>query len=351
MARNQSAFRNWAEYLALRTADAGLQMFSPQRNLKSASALGSLWYRYIRKHRQRAIENISAAMPELSPPRVREIAEQSIQGFLHLGVEVLFTTRNITLDSWSDHIRFDRLEPALDLVLSRRPTILVTGHYGNWEVLGYLMALLGINLSAIARPIDNPLINDWLLGIRERKGLKIITKWDATQTMVDVMEAGGTLGFIADQNAGDKGMFVPFFDRLASTYKSIGLLAIRFDAPVLCGYARRIGTDFKFEVGVNDIIYPEDWKKQPDPLYYLTARYNRALEQMVREVPEQYLWIHRRWKSRPRHERDNKPIPAGLRHQLQSLPWMTPELMSKLEFPGGGASAPPAPLVGAAPQT
>jgi len=141
------------------------------------------------------------------------------------------------------------------------------------------------------------------------------------------------LGFIADQNAGDKGMFVPFFGRLASSYKSIGLLAIRQEVPVVCGYAHRIGPGFYYELGVADVIQPGDWQDRHDPLYYVTARYARAIETMVRKKPEQYLWMHRRWKSRPRHERQGKQMPAALRRTLEDLPWMDQAQMDRLRHP------------------
>lgn len=336
MARDQSPLVNWSQYLALRFAAMGLHIFSAPRNLTTARSIGSWMYRLDGRHRQRALENINRSMPELGGSSAA-VAEASMQHFLQLGVEVMFTPRLIQRDTWADHVRFDRLDEAMDLVLSDRPTLLVTGHYGNWEVLGYLLALLGIDLSAIARPIDNPLVNDWLLGVRQRQGMKIITKWGATETMVETLQGGGTLAFIGDQNAGEKGMFVPFFGRLASAYKSIGLLALRFDAPIICGYARRVGEGFRFEVGCTDIIRPEDWKQQEDPLYYLTARYSRAIERMVREAPEQYLWLHRRWKSRPRHERKGEPIPAALRKQLHALPWMDDAAMESLDYRVGGA--------------
>jgi KDO2-lipid IV(A) lauroyltransferase len=330
MARNQPAWMNWSQYLGLRLAACGLHMFSPRRNLRSAAALGALIYRLDGRHRRRAIQNIADCFPHLDQRRVEQLARGSMRHFLQLGVEVLFTTRRITLDSWADHIDYDGLASALDVMLRGRPTILITGHYGNWEVLGYLMALMGFNLSAVARPIDNPLVNDWLLGVRQAKGLKIITKWGASEEMMRVMRSGGTVAFIADQNAGEKGMYVPFFGRLASTYKSIGLLALRYNATVVCGFARRIGDQFRFEVGATDVIRPEHYRAQPDPLYYLTARYTRAIEAMIAQSPEQYLWLHRRWKSRPRHEREGRPMPDALRRQLQSLPWMTGPLMDRL---------------------
>ena len=151
--------------------------------------------------------------------------------------------------------------------------------------------------------------------------------------MLDVLRSGSALGFIADQNAGDKGLFVPFFGRLASTYKSIGLLAISQNVPIACGCAGRIGPGAHYEIMTNDIIRPEDWKNRRDPLYYITARFIRSIEMMIRACPEQYLWMHRRWKSRPRHEREGKPMPAALRRNLEELPWMTPELMAEVEKP------------------
>ena len=82
-----------------------------------------------------------------------------------------------------------------------------------------------------------------------------------------------------------------------------------------------------------DLIMPRDWMSQPDPLYYVTARYMRAIENMVLACPEQYLWMHRRWKSRPRHERTGKPLPTSMRRKLESLPWMNQALLDRLAEP------------------
>jgi KDO2-lipid IV(A) lauroyltransferase len=180
--------------------------------------------------------------------------------------------------------------------------IMLTGHYGNWEVLGYVLATLGFQTTSIARPLDNRYVNQWLMGVREKKGQRIIDKTGATSEVTGVLASGGTVGFIADQNAGSKGMFVDFFGRKASTYKSIGLLAMEYNVPVVVGYSRRLDERFRFAVGVQDIIYPEDWKSQDDPLRYITQRYTKGIENFVRDDPGQYLWVHRRWKTRPKGE-------------------------------------------------
>ena len=165
-----------------------------------------------------------------------------------------------------------------------------------------MLATLGFETTAITRPLDNPYVNDWLLGVRERRGQRIIAKKGATEEVVDVLGRHGAVSFIADQNAGPKGIFVDFFGRKASTYKSIGLLAMQFEVPIVVGYERRLNDRFLFRVGATDVIYPADWKQHDDPLRYITQRYSSAIEAFVREDPGQYLWVHRRWKTRPKGE-------------------------------------------------
>lgn len=336
MAAPSNAFSLWSQYLAARAAAMTLTCFSVRDNLRTAAAIGRTMYRFDRRHRQRALDNLTTAFPEWSDAQREQVALQSFEHFVQLAVEVCHTPRLLHIDTWPQHVRLGNLAPALRLMLQRKPAILLTGHLGNWEVLGYLLATMGFHIEALARPLDNRLINDWLLGIRQKRGLTVLTKFDATQRMVQVLSDGGVLGFIADQNAGDRGMFVPFFGKMASTYKSIGLLAMSQNVPIICGYAHRIpahdalGPAFRYEMGVADMIEPQDWADQPDPLYYITARYNRAIEMMVRMRPDQYLWMHRRWKSRPRYERQGKPMPASLRRNLEQLPWMDQAQLDRL---------------------
>lgn len=247
--------------------------------------------------------NVRRSFPHLSEKQWARLAEQSHESLLMLGVEVLFTTRLIRVDTWARHVEFENFQEVVRLLTQRNQgLIMLTGHYGNWEILGYVLATLGFETTSIARPLDNPYVNDWLLGVRERHGQRIVAKKGATTEVIDVLNRHGVVCFIADQNAGSKGIFVDFFGRKASTYKSIGLLAMQYDAPVVIGYARRTAKPFHFRVGVQDIIYPPDWRSADDPLRYITQRYTAAIEQSVRPAPGQYLWIHRRWKTRPKGE-------------------------------------------------
>ena len=160
--------------------------------------------------------------------------------------------------------------------------------------------------------------------------MKVITKWGGVPVLQKLLSKNTSIGFIADQNAGEKGMFVPFFGRMASTYKSIGLLAMRHQIPIAAIHAKRIDKQFKYEITMTDFIEPQEWEQHDDPLYYITARYNHAIENMIRSAPEQYLWLHRRWKSRPPYERKGEAMPKKMIKQLESLPWLTSQGLKQL---------------------
>jgi KDO2-lipid IV(A) lauroyltransferase len=333
MARNPSFATRWAQYIPARVAAMLLTMFEPETNLRTAAAAGRLMHRLDKRHRVRGARAIAMAFPELADDEVERLNVAAFEHFVQLAVEVMHTPRVISADSWPNHCELGDFRGAIEILNAGRAAIMLTGHVGNWEVLGSLASLLSYPLNAVARPIDNPLINDWLLGIRERRGMKIITKWNATDRMVDVLDTGGILAFIADQNAGDRGLFVPFFGKLASTYKSVGLLAMQQQVPIICGVSYRLPTGFRYRVESIDVIEPADWAGRRDPLYYITARFMRAIEMMVRRAPAQYFWIHRRWKSRPRYERQGKPMPDALRRNLEELPWMTEALLKSVQAP------------------
>ena len=297
----------YTQYFGARFAAMMLGLFPVNQNLKTARDIGSFLYKIDRKHRKRALENLRASFPEKSQAELESIAERSMQHFISLVMDVLFTTRMINVESWHRFVHLKGLAESLKIFLRNRGAIVLTGHYGNWEILGYTLATLGFETYSIARPIDNPHIDTWLLGVRERRGQIILSKRGVTTTALDVLQNKGVIGFIADQNAGPKGLFVPFFGRQASTYKSIALMAIQHQVPIVVGYARRLGDRFEFDLGVEDVIYPEDWQNFPrdqyrDEVHYITARYTRAIESFVRADPSQYLWIHRRWKTRPKDE-------------------------------------------------
>jgi KDO2-lipid IV(A) lauroyltransferase len=301
--RPRNKFVDYVQYIGLRTVSMLLHSFPVDDNLRTARWLGDVMFAVDRKHRDRALGNLRRSFPDMPEPVRREVARRSMQQLFMLFIEILFTTRLVRIDTWVDYCELDNFRETLNLLLEPgRGVIMLTGHYGNWEILGYMLATLGFETTSIARPLDNPYVNEWIMGIRQRRGQKIIDKKGATDEVTAVLDRGGAVGFIADQNAGPKGIFVDFFGRKASTYKSIGLLAMQYKVPVVIGYARRIGDRFRFRIAAQDVIHPKDWENEPDPLRYITQRYTKGIEDFVTGDPGQYLWVHRRWKTRPKGE-------------------------------------------------
>ena len=331
--RPTDRFVQGLQFAAARVAASALTSLDVETALRGARATGRLVHRFDHRHRLRVMRQLALALPEWPHARREAACQRAFEHCLQIVVEMCFTPRLVHRDSWSGRAVFGDLSPLLRTLNAGKPAVLVTGHVGNWEVLGFIMAVLGYSMHALYRPLDNPFLNQWLVSVRQQRGLQLVSKWKAADRMKDVLAEGGSLGFIADQDAGERGIFVPFFGHLASTYKSVGLLATSHQVPVLCGWARRRGSGFGFELVLEDAIYPSDWERQPDPLYYVTARFMRAIESMVRKAPDQYIWFQRRWRSRPRFERRGESMPDRLRQQLESLPWMDQATMNRLEEP------------------
>jgi Kdo2-lipid IVA lauroyltransferase/acyltransferase len=303
MAKARNDFIDRAQYIALRIVHMFMHCWPVHVNMRIGEIIGDILYRIDARHRKRAYHHIQRSFPHYSHERINTLARQSMRQTICLFFEVLFTTRLIRIDTFTKYVQLGDFKKTLELLMQPdRGLIMITGHYGNWEVLGYLLGSLGFPTLSVARPLDNIYVNRWLLGVRERMGQRIVDKKGATETVTKTLQAHGTVCFIADQNAGPKGLFVDFFNRKASTYKSIALLAMQYNVPVVIGYARRRSTYFEFEIGTQDIIYPHDWADHVNPMLYITQRYTKAIEDFVRIDPGQYLWIHRRWKTRPKGE-------------------------------------------------
>ena len=333
MSRNQGKAVRWSQYLAFRAVVGLSYLLGVRVCLLIAAGAGRVLFLLDRRHRRRALDHVRFAFPRWDKGRVTRVARTSFQRIAQLGVEMIFMPRRIRAENYEAHlVRRDELG-ALELFRAREPMLLLTGHFGNWEAIPYFFSLEGHAIAATVRPLDNVLINDWLLGIRRTHGVNVIEKWDhAESRIIEALENRQAVGFVADQSGGYRGVFVPFFGRLASTPKTVGLLAVGMKLPIVCGYARRLDRyRLRYEIATVDIIRPEDWAERPDPLFYITARYVAAIERFVREHPEDYLWMHRRWKSRPRFELEGKPMPASLKAKLRDLPWMDESMIARLE--------------------
>ena len=301
--KQRNIVADWLGYAAMRVGLFILCLFPVRWNLRFACFLGKLMWKHYTRGRIRALDNLRASFPEKDQAWLEATGLRSFQQIVMLTIDVFFTPRLLAKDNWRKYIKPINIERAKWTSKENKGLLMLTGHYGNFEITGYLLGQFFYNVYSIARPLDNPYINKYLYGIREAKGQKIINKKGATEEMVQLIEDGATLCFVSDQDAGRKGVFVDFFGRAASSYKSIGLLAIQYNLPIAVGGCRRVGNDYSFEIEVSRMIEPREWTDKDSPLEWLTQEYTKALEDFIRKDPTQYWWLHRRWKTRPKEER------------------------------------------------
>ncbi|MBA3311669.1 MAG: lysophospholipid acyltransferase family protein [Planctomycetaceae bacterium] len=249
-----------------------------------------------------ARENLRLAFPQRSPGAIDDLVYGMWRHLFRMVVEIVQLPRKVGRDNMADVFTFRNRDETVRAMCSGRPVLVLGGHFGNWEVGNVAFGAFGFPVNAVARDLDNPYLHEWFLKIRRKSGGKLISKRGGGGEMTEVLARRGLLGLLCDQDAGDKGLFVRFFGRDASTFKSIALLAMEYRALIVVGYSLRLPDDFRnahwvrYEIGCEDIIDPEE----TTDIEEITRRYTAALERVVRRAPEQYFWVHRRWKSKPR---------------------------------------------------
>jgi len=297
----------WLFYLLLRAVFALFEVFPVDMNLRTARLAARLWVLIMPRHRERAIQNLTASFGNrYSPGELDRIARQALESAAMVAIEAICLPRRLNAFTWPRYIRLIDFDEVLRLIVSGRGVILVTAHYGFFELVGHLLACLGFDAQAVMRPMDNVYLNRFLVQTRKRHGLTLLDKRGAAAGAEEALRGGACVGFIGDQDAGRKGVFVDFFGRPASAYKSIALLAMSAEVPIVVGCARRMGNRAFYEVAANRVIRPEEWAAQDDPVRWITQEYTSAIERFIREEPGQYWWLHRRWKTQPGQPRKRR---------------------------------------------
>jgi KDO2-lipid IV(A) lauroyltransferase len=302
MAKPRSHALDFLVYAVVRVAVCIVQALPPSLAWRLADALAWLAYRVDRRHREVAADNLRHAFPEMDEPAIDRLVRASYRHCFTVAMEMMFLPRKFRRYTLFDYVRYPdprHLDRAIAWFNAPRPLLIVTGHFGNWETFSYGTGLLGYRGGFIARRIDNPYLDRFVERFRGATGQTLYDKNHDYDKIRAAIAGGVRIGIVGDQDAGSRGLFVPFFGRPASTFKSVALLALEYNAAVLVfGTARRHAPLF-YDVYLEDEILPEDYAGHRDPVRAITERYTAALERLVRRNPEQYFWLHRRWKSQP----------------------------------------------------
>jgi KDO2-lipid IV(A) lauroyltransferase len=296
----------YLEYAAARALLLGLGALPRPLAVAAGRAAGRAAYALAGGLRRTGLRNLELAFPELGG---REREKMLRGSFVSLGRQLGEVSQfpRATPESLREAVEYDAEDvKLLDVARERgRGVIFLTSHLGAWELLCFAHSVFYEPISFLVRPLDNPLIEEMVARLRTRFGNQPIDKKSAARTALRLLRQGGTLGVLADLNTQEReGVFVPFFGHLACTTAGVATLALRTDAtviPVCAPWDERRGK-FVFRGGpVIELVRTGDDERDVE---INTARFTAAIERHVRMFPDQWLWIHKRWKTRPKGEPD-----------------------------------------------
>lgn len=275
----------------------GLQKLPIDRAEERGAKFGRLVMRVDRKHRERAISNLQMAFPDWDPERVQQVALEMFEHFGRIGADFvhipLRSKEQVLASSTVDGI--EHLEAAFAM---GKGVIAITGHFGNWEWLGHWMAANGTELAVVARDANQGPIQDLLQNIRESAGTVILSRGNAARGIFTRLRANKVVGILPDQNARD--IYVPFFGKMCGTVVGPATFHERLGSPIVPIFAIRQGPE-KYRIVIKPMVQPVEGYELIEGM---TRAVNNSIEEMIREVPSQWLWMHDRWKN------------ARLTHQL-----------------------------------
>lgn len=260
--------------------------------------LGDLAYHVARRERRKAIANVSIAFPSWSDSQKRQTIRDM---FRHLGMSVfeLAWMPNLTQELRAKLTIVEGLDRIMEIIDSGRGVVTFTAHCGNWEWLSYTTGMCGRPVSVLQRERDSPEMNRYITELRAKGGVRTIDRGssNSARDLIQSIRRGGMLAFVIDQNIRTESVKVPFFDQPALTPIGPARIAIRTEAVAVVATIERL-SDGRHHVHFGE---PIELQRGEDPIA-LTARITRDIEAQIRRVPAQWVWMHDRWRERPKWE-------------------------------------------------
>lgn len=290
---------DWLAYLGLRIVIA-LILATSLENCQRIVRIAAYWLAHrIPLRRSTIDENLRMIIPGITTAQMARMREEMWEHLLLMVCEIAHAPRKIHRSNWRDHFYIPHKNEMFSTLMGQRPTILVTGHFGNFELAGFATGLFGIPSTTIARPLDNPYIHQYVNDFRSLGGQHMLDKEGSAVPVQQILEAGGALALLADQHAGPKGCWADFLGQPASCHKALALFVLTSGAAMVVSYNRRLRQPLQFELGSTGIAHPDVPGDHLASVKSLTTWYNRCLERAIRLAPEQYWWVHRRWREQP----------------------------------------------------
>lgn len=290
------AFRSRAIFRALQVVAAIGRRIPLPIGRALGRMVGSLAWHVARRERRKALQNIAVAFPDWSDAQRRDTVRAM---FRHHGMSLfeIGWLPNLTLATLDRTTSAEGLDRVMARIDEGRGVVAFTGHCGNWEWVAYVAGLQGRPMTVLQRERNEADLSDFITNLRAGAGIRTIDRGSASsgREMIQVLRKGGMMCFLIDQNIRAESAKVPFFGRPALTPIGPAKLAIRTGALVTCAFIQRTAD------GRQSIRWTEPFEttRDDDPIE-LTARLTREIEEQIRRAPEQWVWMHDRWRERPK---------------------------------------------------
>ena len=261
--------------------------------------IGMLYYHLVKKRREIALNNLNIAFGDhLTKSRRTEICKAS---FINVGktcVEFLRFPKLTAENIWDD-VSVEGAENLHAALAGGKGAIVFLPHFGNWELLSLVYGvLIPDRAKAIAFPIKNALLNAYIWRHREQMSLKLISRKRAIRETLRALKNNDAVGFFADQNAGPEGVFVDFLGKPASAARGPAVLALKTGAPLLFSLSIRQPDD-RHHIYISTPTHPNPSDDFERDVEIYTTQLLKQLEAYIHKYPEQWLWLHNRWKTQP----------------------------------------------------
>jgi KDO2-lipid IV(A) lauroyltransferase len=289
------------EFALVRGVQIGLTVLPLAVALRVGEALAGIAYLVAVRHRRIGMTNLELAFPERSVAERRRILRASMLNLGRTVVELLYLPK-LSDEDLRGMVRFEDEQWWREAIAAERDTgaMILSGHFGNWELCVYAHGRRGHPITMVHRTLANPHIDRWFNDLRAGAGTTLLRKSRAAVGALRAVRTGGLLVLPFDQNSvRNLGVFVPFFGVPASTNAGLALIALRTGAPVVPVFLVREGRSARHVVHVLPFLYAERTGNLEVDVVRNTERFSQVFEDMVRRYPEQWLWVHRRWKTRP----------------------------------------------------
>jgi KDO2-lipid IV(A) lauroyltransferase len=253
--------------------------------------LGRLVFRLFKQRRKRTLDNLALAFPEKSSQERYLIARGVFEHFGRIMSDFARTDVRSKQETLSS-VELDGFADVHEMFPDREGMIMLTGHFGNWERCAHYMSLSGYPMSVVVRDANDDELNGMVLDTRRAAGLEIISRGNAARQVLGALKKHRAIAMLPDQNSDEA--FLPFFGRPCGTVLGPGVLAKRAKVSVYAAFCYRTGPG-QYRLRRVDYIQGEEIAElTPEEVM---TRFNAALESIVREFPDQYLWMHDRWKN------------------------------------------------------